>query len=240
MNYNDYTTLIKCASNVAPIVPMRYYGIRPDRCIILRHDIDLDFYPSINIYKLEKNIGIKSTFFVRIDSDTYNARSWDIGTILRLMHKEGFEIGLHFDPSVYEEKNLDLAVKEECKLLQSIVGAPILSVALHKPSLNGFPEFKGLINAYNKLIFSDEQYISDSMFEDHLQHPFRGKDPLEFVMNAKKFPLQINIHPEQVFEKDRDYTDTITRYLSTVSNTVIRNHKKTIDEIRRDKLWSIK
>jgi len=60
-------------------------------------------------------------------------------------------------------------------------------------------------------------------------------DPL-----AKKYPLQIALHPEQFLEKGGDYLDTITRHTSNMTNDILHEYLDTLSSIRRDKLCRIK
>ena len=79
-------------------------------------------------------------------------------------------------------------VKLECKILEEITEESIVSISLHNPSISGeYPLFEGYFNAYSEELFSDDRYISDSMRVDPTLHPFRGKDPYEFIKNANNF-----------------------------------------------------
>lgn len=243
-SYEELKRFLIYAKKFAPIVPMRESMTRKGKYIILRHDVDQDIYPSYEVSKIEKKIGVNATFFVLTTSYTYNLQSSKIRELLIEMARDGFEIGLHFDPSVYG--NITLAelqekVKFECQILENIIDEPIVSISLHNPSVSGkYPSFKGYINAYSKKLFSDEQYLSDAMRVDTSLHPFRGKDPYEFVRQAKKYPLQITLHPEQFLEEGGDYVDTIGRYMSRMGNDILHDYLDVLSLIRREKLWRIK
>jgi len=159
--------------------------------------------------------------------------------MLKEMIKNGFEIGLHFDPTIYghvSSADLQKQVKYECEMLERIIKKPIISISLHNPSYTGeYPQFKGYINAYSKELFDDKRYISDSMRVDPYLHPFRGKDPYEFVQQAKKYPLQIVLHPEQFLEKGGDYVDTIIRYNEKMMNDILHDYINTLSVIRGKK-----
>lgn len=243
-SYEELKRFLIHAKKFAPIVPMKESATRKGKYIILRHDADLDIYPSYDVSKIEKEIGVNATFFVLTTSHTYNIQSSKIRKLLNEMSRDGFEIGLHFNPLVYG--NITLAelhekVKFECQILENIIDEPVISISLHSPSSSGkYPSFKGYINAYSKKLFSDEQYLSDSIRIDASLHPFRGKDPYEFVSHAKKYPLQITLHPEQFLEKGGDYVDTIGRYISMMGNDILRDYLNELSLIRDGKLWNIK
>lgn len=242
-SYDELEKFLRFANKIAPIVPMRE-ATKKKKVIILRQDVDLDFQPSYDVYKIQKKIGITSTFFVLTTASTYNILSHSIRKMLKEMIKDGFEIGLHFDPTIYgniSSGDLQKQVEYECEMLERIIKKPIISISLHNPSYTGeYPQFKGYINAYSKELFEDKRYISDSMRIDPELHPFRGKDPYEFVQHAKKYPLQIVLHPEQFLEKGGDYIDTIIRYHSNQMNTIVHEYFDNLSIIRRKRLYHIK
>jgi hypothetical protein len=243
-SYAELEAILADTKKIAPIIPLKDYPKNKGRCIILRQDIDLDVYPSYDAYRIQKKLGIKSSFYVLTTSETYNPRSPRIRRMLREMAEDGFEIGLHFDPMVYgraSRKVMQSKVDFEAGIIEEITGEPVLSIALHNPSLLGeYPKFDGYINAYDREIFSDENYISDSMKVDPLVHPYRGKDPLKFLKSVKRFPVQFVLHPEQFLGGGGDYVDTITRHTSREASRIMREYLDTLTTIRRDKLYLIK
>ena len=119
----------------------------------------------------------------------------------------GFEIGLHFDPTVYgdaDDERLQHYADREAEMLADVVGRRVESISLHFPSVHGrFPILAGYRNAYDPRIFSDDCYLSDSLMA------FRGKDPFEFVARAKDRTIQILLHPMHFSESARTYLQTI-------------------------------
>jgi len=235
-SYNEMEAFLEYAKQLMPVVS--FNGYKPgDKCIILRHDVDLDFYPAYEVSRIEKDLGISSTFFILLNSPTYNPMSSKIRALLRKMNGD-FEIGLHFDPTIYgdvSQDELQRKIEMECDLLWDIVGEPVYSISLHNPSLSGnFPLFKGYINAYAPEFFCDERYISDSMRVDPLQHPYRNKDPYEFVRDAKSFPLQVVLHPEQFLRDGGDYVDTITRFNERMLNTFLHEYVSLLLSYRKE------
>lgn len=237
----EFLTFIKTKAEVGA---MRNVNKAKGDFIILRQDIDLDFYPSYEVMKIQRELGMTSTFFVLTSSPTYNPQASRIRKMLREMAESGFEIGLHFDPSIYGDANhekLCEKVEFECEILEGIIGEPVASISLHNPSISGeYPQFEGYLNAYSKALFSDDRYISDSMRVDPTLHPFRGKDPYAFVQNASSFPLQIVLHPEQFLESGGFYEDTINRYISDLKNELFTGYESTLEIIRRGRLYDLK
>ncbi|MFO7618473.1 MAG: hypothetical protein R6W91_02275, partial [Thermoplasmata archaeon] len=154
--YRAYERFIEHAKDIAPIYSLR--GWEGGNGIILRHDVDLDIRSARALSKLEKKLNVLSTYFIMASNYYYNPLFPGNSNILREIASDGFEIGLHFDPSIYgniKPGELLKKVKTECAVLENAAGVPITSISLHNPSLNGmYPMFRGYKNAYSKEIFS--------------------------------------------------------------------------------------
>jgi len=159
--------------------------------VLLRHDIDFSIEKAYRMALVEKMCGVKSTYFVMMSSYTYNPFAEENRRMLRKIILLGFEIGLHFDPAIYDDvNNLRNAVDTEAKALEFIGGKEIKAISLHNLGvLKRSILFEGYINASDKSILSDEVYLSDSCMD------FRGKDPYEFVKKANDIVIQILLHP---------------------------------------------
>ena len=69
--------------------------------IVLRHDVDLDLRPAHRLAELERDCGVRSTFFVLTTCPLYNVLAAPNRAMVAEMAAWGFEIGLHFDPMVW-------------------------------------------------------------------------------------------------------------------------------------------
>ena len=118
--------------------------------IILRHDVDLDVRAAYNLSLIEKECDVESTFFIMTTCYFYNPLFLENRKKLSEMANNGFEIGLHFDPTVYGDismNELKSKVDMEAKILESICNHKVTSVSLHNPSIHGqFPIFDGYRN----------------------------------------------------------------------------------------------
>ena len=83
--------------------------------------------------------------------------------------------------------------------------------------------FPNMVNAYDKKLFSDENYISDSCFN------FRGKDPFKFIENIEKGMVQVLLHPLHFSDKGWGYDDiffeSFKRYLNSIQSNFQVNSK---------------
>jgi hypothetical protein len=174
------------------------YGIRP-LCeahgapgILLRHDVDFDVGAAYELAKLERRCGVRSTFLFLTTTGQYNLLAAENRGMLREMAEWDFDVGLHFDPLIYESADpptLAAAVDQEADLIAQITGRPVRSISIHNPSIHGqYPLFDGYVNAYDPQIFSPETYLSDSRMM------FRH-DLAEFAARAKTQTVQILLHP---------------------------------------------
>ena len=69
----------------------------PQRSIILRHDLEFSVPIALEIAKIEHQLGLKSTYFVQLHGDFYNALELKTFHIIKEIESLGHEIALHFD-----------------------------------------------------------------------------------------------------------------------------------------------
>tara|TARA_B100001250_G_C19597628_1_gene699150 strand:+ start:86 stop:805 length:720 start_codon:yes stop_codon:yes gene_type:complete len=203
----------KHISNNYNVIPLSKWD--GTNSIILRHDVDLDLESAYRLSYLEEECAICSSFFILMSGHCYNPLSKKNRDMLISMSKRGFDIGLHFDASIYSTNDKDLLldkVKYEANLLSEIINEPVKSISLHNPARYGsIPIFDGFNNAYNSKIFSEEKYISDSrMIFKH--------DIYEFVKRAKKDTIQILLHPMHYTETGGSYLEVFENYFMRLAN----------------------
>jgi hypothetical protein len=231
-SYGELGRFISLLKQTAPVVTFRDAEAR-EKCIILRHDADLNLQSVYRIALIERSLGVRSTVFVMTTADTYNPFSQKSRKILRFLAQDKFEIGLHFDPTIYNDAS-DEALKEyatnEATTLSGVCGESVRSISLHNPSITGkYPIFEGYINAYAPDFFSPDRYLSDSLRVYPRVDAWRGKNPYQFIMGAKEFPLQVVIHPEQWMPKGGGYLNSIGYHLRDAINSVLDNYQRILD-----------
>lgn len=239
-NLENFVLFLKQNCNV---VQMKDYKKRKKN-IILRFDVDFDVESILKIQAMLKRNNVTASFYFLTTSPYYNVCSSNVKKILKDTSK-GFEVGLHFDPMVYDtvdSKTLEGFVDKESEILSSIINKPIESVSLHNLCLfkEGIVLFPKYVNAYDSYVFNDERYLSDSMFPHPYVDSFRGKNPYDFVKKCEKFPLQILLHPEHYSYDNGGYHSSINRYIAGVGNSLFGMYINDLDKIWRDKLYRIK
>jgi hypothetical protein len=175
--------------------------------------VDLHIKPAYELARLEKECGIESSFLILTNADGYNPLSQNNRVMLREMADWGFDIGLHFDPTIYptfDAASLQKHVDFEATIISDITGKPVRSISLHNPSIyNQYPLFEGYVNAYSDTLFSNENYISDSCMS------FRDKDVFTFFDKPLDKPYQLLLHPLHFSENGQDYNYIFTRFAKT-------------------------
>ena len=197
----------------APVFRLRDWAGQPG--IILRHDIDLDVEMAVNLARLEIEVGVRSSVFIMTTSETYNPNSKSIQKILKWLDHNDFEIGLHFDPTVYDSEDENLLASHaarEAAVLEAIIGSSVRSISLHNPSVSGkLPLFSGWKNSYDPQIFGSDIYLSDSRMV--LKH-----DPTTFFDAANFKTMQLLLHPMHFSVTGELYPEPMLAYLRRCSD----------------------
>ncbi len=210
-SYKQYSDFLKHLQSKGNVTTLRDWD--GGKSFILRHDVDLDIELAYDLAKIEAEHDIFSSYFFLTSGNTYNILVKKNSDMLKDIVKMGHEVGLHFDPTIYEDENMTDAVKKESEILSFASGSKISSISLHNPSVHGsYPMFEGFKNAYDPKIFSNENYISDS------QMHFRGKDIYGFLDNIKNSHIQVLLHPMHFSEKGYGYDTILKKYINNVLN----------------------
>lgn len=185
--------------------------------IVLGHDIDFSIRKAYDLYLLEREMSIMSTFFVLTTTSCYNVLDPENRKRLREMSASGYEIGLHFDISVYEDRSLEyleVEVDREAKILGEITGKSVTSVCLHNSGMAGiFPSFCGFRNVsdfWNKI-----PILVDSCMD------FEGIDPFEFIeRRARHETIALWLHPIHYGTVPGTYHESLSFDLSSLIGKV--------------------
>lgn len=210
--YTKYKALLSKMQNNGRITNFKSITGNEKNGYILRHDVDFDLHKAYEMAMVESDMGAVSTYFLLVSTDMYNINSKLNREKLSEMNNRGFEIGLHFDPTVYLDtslESLNKRVQQEASVIEQITGDKLKSISLHNPTSHGqYPMFEGFINAYDPKYFSPENYFSDSCKN------FRGKGVEDFVLKGKETLLQILFHPVHFGHTYIDYPQTFAKIIT--------------------------
>ncbi|HXG87642.1 MAG TPA: hypothetical protein VNJ02_04835 [Vicinamibacterales bacterium] len=137
---------------------------------IMRHDVDYLPERTLDFGKIERDLGIRSTFFFQVCAKTYNLREATTYQIVDALRGMGHTLGLHFDLTWNPDTEWE-TVAERCQedkvVFKSITGVePCDIISFHNPHrfvdriLN--QAISGMRHTYERAYFSDMKYVSDS------------------------------------------------------------------------------
>lgn len=191
--------------------------------VLLRHDVDISLVLSHQMALVENSLGVRSTYFVMVNSDFYNPAETSQIRLLRELVELGHEIGLHFDQSAYGFSNdldLDRAIGAEAKWLEHLVGSEVTAVSFHNPSLIGStPElevYSGLTNAYSRSIMEVYDYWTDSAGRWNKKHGLPSDQGPTHV--------QLLIHPEWWFGREKSNLRRVAEAVIGRANSTLLGH----------------
>lgn len=188
-----------------------------EKCVIMRHDVDYSLDKAVFLAKLEKDLGIKSTYFVLISSPFYNLLSLEERKKVEKILNNGHEIGLHFDELNYTEEEYkriggrENIILEEVGILEKIIkDIPIKAVSMHRPSketLNANYDFGDIVNSYGKEFFNEFKYVSDSRR--------RWRENVEAIISSNEYDkLHILTHAFWYNDEEKNIKDSIMDFIN--------------------------
>lgn len=92
-------------SDCTPVSVCAYLEAQPNRCIILRHDVDRKPEQAMKIAQIEKDFGITSTYYFRTISNVFKP------DIIKAINDFGHEIGYHYEVLDKAEGDLEKAIR---------------------------------------------------------------------------------------------------------------------------------
>ena len=137
--YNHYKNTIQLAldKNYTFLRCEQYNKITEyDKVVILRHDIDFSLKCALKLAKIENELGVTSSYFIRLHSRHYNPLEYNSYKIIKKIQNLGHEIGLHQEPafafnmSEYPNEY----VQQEINSFNSIFQTKIKGVSTHEPT----------------------------------------------------------------------------------------------------------
>jgi len=201
-----------------------------DNCIVVRHDIDISIRKALHFARMESCHKVNSTYFIMTTAPTYNISSKENRSYLIEIFDMGFEIGLHFDPSVYrnaDTKYIEDRADSEADIISDIVGERVKSISLHNASLitREFEFGKRFKEAYPYFggIWGDKGiYVSDS----RMKFP---KNIYDVISKSIDCPVQLLLHPEHYSidgdSYDRIFSKVVLDYIDDIEHTFEDNSK---------------
>ena len=200
-SYNEFKNLIGIVKQNLPIVDYKDVKDNTERFCILRHDIEFSIDRAYKLAKIEKELGVVSTYTVQVRNNTYNALSEKNIDLISKIKELGHHIGLHQNPpSSMKLDTLKDYIMRDITILEECYGFEIDRFAFHRPKkeyLNCYVELDNRINCYDKKFFhffEDKPESLEILYLADSNHKWKYGYPLDFDF-SKINKLQLLTHP---------------------------------------------
>lgn len=185
------------------------------RHIYLRHDVDRSLEKALAMANRERQLGVKSTYFVRLHSRYYNCYSFPGLKALREIMSAGHEIGLHtefYDLAKIFGDDGDLVFAREKHILEEIIERPVQVFSPHRTSGSTNTDeirrhLRFLRSEHNLLCTFDDQFQNDVKYISDSSGIWREGCPCGYL---DRYPhLQMLIHPIWWYREHIELEDPI-------------------------------
>lgn len=210
-----YECLLKVLNESGYEVTDYFSWEKNDKCVILRHDVDIDLQQALSMAQIEYKYKIKSTYFILLTSNFYNIQSYKNRCIIQQVQDMGHTIGLHFDEMSYPQAigNVDKVgekIKKELNILSKILETDIAVFSYHRPTkriLDADIEIQGTINSYANLFFKQFKYLSDSRM-------YWREPVLDIIREKKHTQLHILTHPIWYHNEKKNIKEILHEFIN--------------------------
>ena len=215
--YNEICEII-INSNYKPISVLEYILRKPNKFVILRHDVDRKVNMALKMAQLEYSLGIISTYYFRKTSEVYRPE------IIKQIKELGHEIGFHYEVLDKAKGDIDVAMKIfQYELDEFRKIAQINTVCMHGNPWTqwinldiwkkyDFQDFDIIGEPYLSIDFNKVVYFTDTGrnwanrynvkdntgVKNHNIEEIRKTDELiNFIKNEKAMQICISTHPNR-------------------------------------------
>lgn len=178
-----------------------------DKILLLRHDVDFRLDRALEMAKIEADLDIAATYFIRLHSPSYNPFGFKEYKILRELYGMNMEIGLHTEAKDVEEltgESYNEVFYKEHSVLVGIIGRPIYSMVEHSDFTGVSSRF--LLEDGNMPLAGwcgekfnhphSEQFKEFAYFSDSCGDWGDRGCPCDWLLKTGKYmKIQINTHP---------------------------------------------
>ena len=143
-------------SDCTPVSVCTYLEAQPNKCVIIRHDVDRKPKNALKMAELENSVGIISTYYFRMKEDVFRP------AIIKKIADMGHEIGYHYEVMDKAKGDFESAIElfgEELEKFREI--SEIKTICMHGNPLSKWVN-KDLWKKYNFRDFGiiGEPYLS--------------------------------------------------------------------------------
>lgn len=198
-SYDEYKLILESLKNKETLFKKSLKG----DFSILRHDVEFNIDRAVKMGSIDKEFGIKSTFFFQVISSAYNPFSVKNKSKILSLINMGHTVGLHFYISHVPAENFNELEKEFIKqknIFETGLELPCNIFSFHRPAPSSWVlEIRkdyifGAINAYGPSFFEYSKTPNKIKYLADSNHRWKYGHPLDKLNFSK---LQILIHPDE-------------------------------------------
>ncbi len=196
------------------------------KTVILRHDIDFDVIKAKDMVDVEIKCQVKSVYFFLLTSPFYNIYEPETRDMIQYIIDNGFDVGIHFDESIYEYENteeLNELIKKEIEIFERTFNIKTTIVSFHRP-IKEIHQYKIKIDYLHTY---DEQFIKKMKYASDSKKIAHEGDYINLVKNGGYNKLQLLFHPiwwnETLTDTEDDFKDYITRQDKNLRKKISEN-----------------
>jgi hypothetical protein len=141
----------------------------PDRAFLLiRHDVDITPWSALRMAELERDSGVRTTYYYRLHAPFYNLMDGAVLDSVRAVAAMGHEVGLHYEPGFFLERGMDpvAGTRADLRTFEELVGFRTHTIAQHQPATG--PVLTDICPdhpcAYQPALVRELPYFGDSGF----------------------------------------------------------------------------
>lgn len=219
-----------------------YLRNKPERAIMLRHDVDDRKLHSLEFARIQHEMGITGTYYFRMVPESFDE------DVIREIHQMGHEIGYHYEDMDFAKGDPDKAIRlfeEHLEKLRKVV--PVSTICMHGSPRSkydnkdvwkhyDYKKYQIIGEPYFDIDFRKVFYLTDTgrQWDGH-KVSVRDKVPVyfdlsfhttfditEFIKN-NKFPniAMFNFHPQRwtdnyflwIWDKGVQYIKNLIKFL---------------------------
>lgn len=165
-----YRRLIRAARKAYPFIGFDRLERDLERrktFVLWRHDIDYSVHRALAAARIEREEGVRATYFVQLGSFAYNPFEPEVRGILLKILRMGHWLGLHFAPPARPAGDVEEWMAFERNVLAGLLGVRPGAFSFHNPTPGVLRRHQGLryagmVNAYAAVLREAAGYCSDS------------------------------------------------------------------------------
>ncbi|MBI2968179.1 MAG: hypothetical protein HYY40_10255 [Bacteroidetes bacterium] len=237
-NFRDFTLknykrILKIAKNNF-IFQSFDSSFKKKNILLWRHDVDYSLKYALELAKIEHSLGVKSTYFILIHNNFYNAFDAISSERIKRIIKLGHAIAIHFDPHFYRirsKKQLEYYLTLEKKIFKELWKINVSVFSFHNPDkfILTFRDFTyaGLINTYSGFFQKKFTYCSDS------NGYWRYNRLEDLLLKPDVSCAQILTHPGWWQETEKSPKKRIEKIVHDLSSEILTGYDGTLKRSHR-------